>query len=395
MLPERLLDLDLTPGTVQLRPRFLTTRSHLWVDALLDQVLANVGCPRDHVERCLARRPHLGERPAAWRAAAYLVQRLCGFEVRACAPPRLLRRALFLRAGAPTAGDPGRALDRAAAELGVAPAALEQDLYADIPAERVFKPLPRDLSVDDFIERYNLALAQGLLLRAEAVELQMQGNARAVLRFARLQRLLCLAETTSRGEVRIHLSGPMSLFHHTLKYGRALANWLPVVQRAPAWRLIATCQLRGQRRTWQASPRDPLGTTHGPVRRFDSQLEERFFRDLMRAAPQWLVHREPDPVQLGCQLCCPDFVLEHNGTGLRVPVELVGYWTAEYLRSKWDVLRRLPADRPWVVCVDQALAARADPVPDGIPCFWFHRRVDVGQFIAFLQPLVAAASGGK
>ncbi len=58
---------------------------------------------------------------------------------------------------------------------------------------------------------------------------------------------------------------------------------------------------------------------------FDSKLEQRFFRDLRRAAPEWEVLREADPVQVGRQILCPDFTLVHPARRLRIPVEIVGY----------------------------------------------------------------------
>jgi len=385
MLPEKLLDLELQED--QVRPRYLTTRGHLWVQHLLDTLDACTGRPRDEVQRRLKLPPHQGESWYAWRAMTYLMLRRHGFEVRACRKPALLRQALFCQAGQyGTAGSREQVLARAAAELEISPHELEQDLYADIPAERVLRPLPEPASVEQAIEAYNLAQAQGLAHRSEQLRVTMEGNIKAVLRFANLQRLLCLAEKDpAGGPVRLHLSGPLSLFHHTTKYGRAMAAWLPVLVRAPRWRLEATCVVRNRQYAWRASHTDPIGTTHKPVKRFDSVLEERFFRDLAKKAPQWEVLREADPVPLGRRVICPDFTLLDTKRGLRVPVEVVGYWTPEYLRAKWEVLRALPAETPWLVCMDEDLAAAADQPPPGIPFFRFRKRIHVEEFLVFLE----------
>ena len=384
MLPHRLLDLHLDAETV--RPRYVTTRGHLWLQALLDTLIACEGQPRAEVERRLKRAPRLGETWSAWRAAAALMLRRHGFEVRACAPPARLRRALFLQAGAADPAAPrAEVLARAAEELGVPGAQLERDLYADVPAARVLRSPDEPDSVEQIMEAYNLALAQGLARCAEELTVTMEGSVKAVLRFARLRRLLCLAEHDPAGAARLTLSGPLALFHHTTKYGNAMAAWLPVLVRAPRWRLEAVCVLRGRRRRWRASHTDPIGTTHRPPRRFDSALERRFFRDLSRLAPWWEVQREADPEQLGRHILCPDFTLVDPERGLRLPVEIVGYWTPEYLRRKWEVLRSLPAGRPWLVCLDEALAGAAGEVPAGVPCFRFHKRVDVELFLEFVE----------
>ena len=385
MLPERLLDLDLDEARV--RPRYLTTRGHLWVQSLLETLTACVGQPRELVQRRLQRPARLGESWFAWRALGALMLRRHGFEVAACAKPQQLRRAVFCHAGAagPDASR-ARVLTLAAADLEVSPRELERDLYADIPAARVLRPLAEPAGVEEVIEAYNLALAQGLARCAERLTVTMEGNIKAVLRFAHLRRLLCQAEQDpGGGPVRMSLSGPLSLFHHTTKYGNAMAAWLPVLLRAPRWRLEATCMVRDRRRSWSASHTDPLGTTHRPVKRFDSVLERRFFGDMSRQAPRWEVLREADPVQLGRSILCPDFTLVDRARGLRLPVEVVGYWTPEYLRRKWEVLRSLPPGSPWLVCLDEALASEAGEPPPGVPFFRFCKRIDVAQFLAFVE----------
>ncbi len=387
MLPQRLLDLDLDAETV--RPRFVTSRGHLWVQALLDTLTACVGRPRAEVEQRLKRPPRLGETWFAWRAASALMLRRHGFEVHACAPPARLRRTLFCQAAAGPTLPRGQVLDRAAGELGVAAAELERDLYADVPAARVLRPRAEPDSVEQVMEAYNLALAQGLARCAEELTVTMEGGVKAVLRFARLRRLLCVAEQDAAGAARLTLSGPLSLFHHTTKYGNAMAAWLPALVRAPRWRLEAVCVVRGRRRRWRAGHGDPIGTPHLPPRRFDSALERRFFRDLTRTAPRWEVLREADPVHLGRHILCPDFTLVDRDRGLRLPVEIVGYWTPEYLRRKWEVLRGLPGDRPWLVCLDEALAGVAGEVPEGIPCFCFRERVDVDLFLEFVERVIS------
>ena len=49
------------------------------------------------------------------------------------------------------------------------------------------------------------------------------------------------------------------------------------------------------------------------------------------------------------------------------------------------MLRQLPEDTPWLVCLDESLAAASsEPVP-GIPFFRFNRRIDAGAFVAFVE----------
>ena len=224
-------------------------------------------------------------------------------------------------------------------------------------------------------------------MRAETLRVCVEQSVRAVLRHARLQRLLCSVEAAPEGAV-LHLSGPLSLFRFTTKYGRAMAAWLPVLTRTPGWALRAECVLNDRRVRWRADWRDPIGTHHVPLRRFDSGVEERLFRDLGRIAPEWEILREADPVQVGASIVCPDFTLRRGA--VRVPVEVVGYWTPEYLRRKLATLRALPT--PWVVCVDAGLGVSAEQLPPG-DILVFRRRVDAAELMRVVSWRIVGPPG--
>jgi predicted nuclease of restriction endonuclease-like RecB superfamily len=121
-------------------------------------------------------------------------------------------------------------------------------------------------------------------------------------------------------------------------------------------------------------------------------VEERLFRDLRRLAPAWQVLREADPVRVGTRILCPDFTLLDPTRGLRVPVEVVGFWTPDYLADKLATLRALPPDRPWIVAIDESLADRAGVLPPG-PCLRYRRRVDAAALLALARDRADRAGG--
>jgi len=407
LFPERLIDVSInkrasrvvdvsesglfgtqTATVGQVRPKYLTRRDHGWVEQVLDAVTASVGQPRCEVAARLREGPSFGEHWRAHRALCYLLLRLHGFEVSAPIKPQRLRAALF-NAAAAAQGSPDRQtiVRDVARQLSVTAEQIEHGLYADLPDARVLKASKEALDPIALVERYNLALAQSLLWRAETLKIRLSGQVKAALRLARLRGLLCLAERDPvSAEAVLRLSGPLALFHHTTKYGRAMAAWLPVLTGGPRWSLEATCIVSRRRLVWCASFRDPIGTTHAPPQRFDSKLEERLFRDLKHVVPRWQVLREADPVQLGKRIVCPDFTLVDPDKGRRIPVEVVGFWTPEYLRDKLQTLRRLPADQRWIVCADNSLADKADgdawPTRD---LFWFRCRIDAEALVAFIE----------
>lgn len=399
MWPERLLDLELVRGEVF--PRYLSARDRLWVQVALDEVEACVGRPRREALARIARPPGFGERPVAWQALQTLVLRLHRPETRACRSPSAIRAALFEEAArrwseeGPDAR--ARATDAAARRLEVAPEALLRDLYADLPSEQLLGPAREAVGAAELVERYNLALAQSLLVRCDSLEVRARAELRPAIRHAHLRRLLCevMRDPLHDDGVVISLSGPLSLFHATTKYGRAMAAWLPALVGTPGWELEARVWLGGERHRFRASHRDGLAAPAAPPRRFDSALEERFFRELRRLAPAWRVLREADPVQVGRRILHPDFTLVDEARGLRVKVELVGFWTPEYLAAKREALARLPAGERWLLCVDEALpGGGADTLAAaaGGELFRFRRRIDVLSFLAFLERWLASSA---
>lgn len=404
-LPARLLDVEVGDGAVE--PRYLSNTTDIaLVKRAVSWVCGQEGRRREDVEAATQGGRPRGCGRLRWSALIHHLLGLCGYAVLSPIQPALLREAVFEAASRGRQRGRDSVLADVATGLGVPAAEIEQWLYRDIPSERRLEPLPVGVDPSCILRGYNLALAQGLMLRCEWVRVGATAHLTPLVRHARRQRLLCLVErepaepgsvmlepkehgAASDYRTWIHVSGPLSLFHHTTRYGRALAGWLPLIVRAPGWRLEASCCLPGlQPRRFVASHRDPIDAADDqPLRPFDSNLEAAFYRDLRREAGERLVVlRETDPVQVGSAVMCPDFVLVDSETHLRVGVEIVGFWTPDYLQRKLDLLGKLP--EPWVVCVDENLAAGREEqlrqLPVG-PLFLFRRRISATAFLEFLE----------
>ncbi len=89
----------------------------------------------------------------------------------------------------------------------------------------------------------------------------------------------------------------------------------------------------------ELSNRDRLRSHQELLEEFDSTLEENFFLKWGNEARDgWMLEREGDILFEGQKVFFPDFALRHRG-GQTVYLEIVGYWTPEYLRLKSDTLR--------------------------------------------------------
>jgi predicted nuclease of restriction endonuclease-like RecB superfamily len=329
------------------------------------------------------------------RAASRTLWGLWRRERPATLPPVEVRRQLF--ASAASAADPASSdgapartwvMETVAARLGVAVPALEEALLADLPGERIVRPPETLPSVQDAVLAVNLAIAQTVLMRASSVRIQLQGNARPIVRLAKLRGLLMTMTEQSAGPPELQLSGPFSLFRHTLLYGRAMASLLPHLAWCAHFQLTAAASLRGRLGGVQLGTGDPIRPAAAP-KDFDSRLEVRVARDVARLAPDWDVVREPEPVRAGDSVIFPDFLLRHRLHPDRwLLLEIAGFWTPEYLENKLARLRQAGLDR-LLVCIDEARGCAREQLPPGLPVLLFRRRVDAAAVLR-----VASGAGG-
>jgi len=307
--------------------------------------------------------------------------------------PPAVRASLFAAA---VANDNPRAaiLAATADQLGVAPDALEAALFADLPGERpVHAPEPVPTAAEIALHT-NLALAQAVIVRAAHVALRVEGNLRPIVRLAKFRGLICSVAAPAPGaRPRLDISGPFSLFRHTLVYGRALAELVPHLAWCARFELAATARLRGRLAHVTMESGDPIFPARAPAP-FDSRLEERFAKDVGRLAPDWDVIREPVPLQAGATLIFPDFLLRHRIHPERQAlVEIVGFWTPDYLREKLARLRQVATGAPpaFVICIDEERGCASSELPPGLPVVTFRRRVDAAAVMREVERLTAGA----
>ncbi len=384
MLPERLLRYRLRGDEVL--PGFLRDDDLPWLRAVLDAATACAGRPWRALRERL-REPLAGDPPPdALALATHALERLCRGRVKSPAPPRRARAVVFGLAAAPSDGDRGREdVLRAAAEaLGVTPAEVEASLLADLADEAPVAAPPADLDAGALALRVNLSLVQGLLTRATRVEVRALGGARAVVRLAKLQGLICATRRVD-GEVVLDLSGPLALFRHTRVYGRALGALLGPLGWCDRFALTAPCVLPEGTFSLRLGPRDPVLRGDAP-RRYDSKVEEALARDLARLAPAWDVVREPEPIAVaGDTLIFPDLALvDRVDPRRRALVEVVGFWTPDYLARKLALLRRSGLE-DLILCVDADRACGDGDLPVGARVIRYRRRVPAREVVALLD----------
>jgi len=378
LLPEPAIPFRLERGRVL--PGFLDARDIPWLRVLVEEIDRFRSRPmRDLLERL--RQPLPCPTPHRKRRAAVAVLlRLWKSELDAAVPPEKAREILFCAQAARATR--AEALQLATAALGVSPAALESSLFADLPGERLVRapeviPSPHDIAL-----RTNQLIVRSLLFRARRVRIKAEGALRPLVRQAKLRGLLCAV--TQASEPVLDLSGPFTVFRHTLLYGRALGELVQFLPHCARFKLRADCVLRGEEAVLDVQTGDPIFPAENP-KPYDSKLEERFARDLRKAAPDWDVVREPEPLAVAGTIIFPDFLLRHRPCPERsFLVEVMGFWSADYVARKLTQFRQAKIPN-LILCLDETRACAEDALPADARIVRFHRRID---------PLAVLAAAG-
>jgi predicted nuclease of restriction endonuclease-like RecB superfamily len=309
-----------------------------------------VGEPRETLEEAWAIEVASKERLLLLGLRKLLDDR-CTFETAGGLDPVAVRRAVFERSAAARAADGVRAaFDRAAILQSVAEdldsdaASVEAALFGDLKAAQRLTAVdvgsPRELT-----ERYDLAQAQAVLLKAVRVTARVGGADpdayRALFRRLKFQRLLFTCEPEGDG-YRLEIDGPYSLFSSSTKYGLQLAIALPALAALPRCEIEADVRWGKQKsaRTfvWTREDARLPAPDESPRMRDDVErlLDDVNGRDdAWSAAPADVMFHVP-----GAGVCVPDVALTNEESGAVVYVEVLGFWSRDAVWKRVELIER-------------------------------------------------------
>jgi predicted nuclease of restriction endonuclease-like RecB superfamily len=370
-------------------PCYLNPDDAAWLEVaerLLSLFRGREGCPRGVLEEEL--REICGDDPAqvVHQGLAKLLEDRCEFEVVSGHPPEQLRELVFARAAAQrTQTRASAALDRfdrnailgeVAEGLGLTSTAVDQGLFADLKSEQRLIRF-KDLTAERLLQRYNVALAQAVLLRSTRVHVAIRGEPpqryRQLFRALKFHRLVCEIEATGPDSYQLHLDGPLSLFSATQKYGLQLALFLPAVLLCKDFDLRAELSWGPQRRPKRLtlSPADGLVS---PAADFGAYVppEVAMFAELFRKRiADWELVEETGILPLGDGFWVPDFRLTERASGRSVWLEILGFWRRSSAERHLERLRQ-HARQPFLLAVSEQLRvdeADLEGLPAGIHRF--------------------------
>jgi predicted nuclease of restriction endonuclease-like RecB superfamily len=375
-------------------PYYLDVADPTWHEAaerLLELFRTQEGRTRGALEEDL--KETFGNDPGqiVHQGLAKLLADRCEFEVVSGHPPEQLRELVFTTAAAHRRGNHGEvradgpfaaSLDRSpilhevAARLDMTAEAVDQGLFADLKSEQRLVHF-KDITAERLLQRYNVALAQAVLLRSTRVHADVRNEPpqryRQLFRLVKFHRLVCEVEATGPDAYCLHLDGPLSLFAATQKYGLQLALFLPALLLCRDFDLRAELRWGPQRKpkTFTLSGKDGL-VSHYPDTGMYVPPELAMFAELFRKKiAGWDIVEETGLAPLGDGFWVPDYRLVHRASGRAVFLEVLGFWRRSSALRHLERLRQ-HAREPFLLAVSEQLRvddAELEGLPGGIHRF--------------------------
>ncbi len=355
-----MLTADLVQARVyrkQVRPRYIDTADEgnlALAGELIDVFSAHEGRPRHELDHELKELLGTGTEFLLHRALAKLLRDRSTFDTEAEVEPEELRREVFAASAAAyqLSGDGGaREFDRSAVLGDVAgrlecePRDIERGLYADLKDEQILTEWQR-CRPGWLLERYNVALAQGVLFKAAELEIRIDGGDirqhRELFRKIKFFQLMHRVEGDAEAGYLIRLDGPLSVFKSSGRYGLQMASFLPTLLHFDRWSLTAVLLWGKKRRelSFRLSPADGLK----PYTQLTGQWQPETLiwlpEQFDKLDSEWQISTDAELIDLGGRgVLVPDYAFEH-ASGLSVYMEVFGFWNKGAVASRLELLRR-------------------------------------------------------
>jgi predicted nuclease of restriction endonuclease-like RecB superfamily len=263
-----------------------------------------------------------------------------------------------------------------------------QSMWSDLDENMILERFD-SVKSDELLGWYDLSLLQTLLFTCTSLQFSVKGGAswknilRKVKRLGLMYNLKELVTSDkspdfndSASELVCSIDGPVSLFKMTDRYGTSIAKLIPFIISSSWWHLSALIvrkTVSGKKiyefkassadfrqlnlREPSQNEQDNSIDNRPSSSYYDSSLEEKFAIRFEHLANRWKIKREPEPLIVGNGVAfIPDFLFEKYGR--KVYLEIVGFWTKEYLEKKFqkinDILRNSNIDL--FVAVDEELS---------------------------------------
>ncbi|MCW4006593.1 MAG: DUF790 family protein [Candidatus Bathyarchaeota archaeon] len=360
MLPSNLLMVWRRKGEILPRYAKLSNENLALAQRLIEAYTKHVGEKKKAVKALVAELEDGGADYRFVRGLSLLLDRRGSFVCKSKVEPADLRRRIFgltETRGVPTSWEMRQSvLAKVGAEVSLSASEVEEVLYADLDEELFLEHFDAP-QASELLKQYNLSLTQTLLFDSTELSFTTTGNWQRLFYTVKKLGLIYDAYRENQ-DFWVKIDGPASLFKLTKRYGTSIAKLLPAILSNPDWCINAKilwkftndiCSFKIESQKHASFLRKPAVPSQAS---YDSAVEARFASQFKALHTGWSLKREPEPVIAGTQVMVPDFTLER--LGIKIYVEVVGFWTEEYLLRKAKKLQQVT--ERMLLLVDEALA---------------------------------------
>ena len=346
-------------------PRHLQTAADLAI--IVEQ---HRGRRRAELERALDEYIGVGTDYKILRGLIKLLTDRCEFETAGAKDPADIRRALFTKAAAyhPVVADDQlrqRLIAEVAGELECSPEDVMAGLYADLSGNQRLVAF-EEMSAEDLLDRYNLAQAQALLYRCSEMRLRIEPQEPGVTRrlFAEIKafRLIHAIRGNPASGYDAQLSGPVSIFHRSQRYGVQMAVFLPALLLYPGWRLRAEIGTKTGAAFFELDSKQKQLRSHYVADDLQPQNPQitKLLEDFGKFDGEWIAQPSQEVIDLGECAFVPDLVFIRDGDE-PIYLEMLGYWTPRSLNERLKEFARAGFENYAIAASEEMRCSRDAP----------------------------------
>ncbi len=398
MLPSNLLIVRRWKN--QIKPVYakLTQENIEIADQLIQIYRKHCGSKKNTLKELLAEKENLYFDYRFIRGLSILLDRRCYFHSENKVDSIRIRRKLFeitSRKGIPFNLELRRQIIyEATLEFNLGKDEIESAIYSDLDDELILKEFA-PLKTEQLLLWYNLCLTQTLLFHSTEMQFTTSGNWQQIFRQVKKLRLI-YDVWKIKDTVWIKIDGPISLFKLNRRYGTSIAKLLPIIITNDKWvikskilrngyqsnKCLLNCYLTSDKDGKIMNFQQKQSTTSAS---YDSDIEQNFALNFESLKTGWILRREPEPIPLENSVMIPDFSFEKEGT--RVYMEIVGFWTSDYLKRKVKKLQQL-GNQPMIIAVNKELACESiNKLKEKMTVIYFKNKIPLRPILVQLREI--------
>ena len=230
------------------------------------------------------------------------------------------------------------------------------DIYGDLPGYERIVNFPF-IKPEELIDRYNLALAQGMLFYTRQLKIKVSdpepAELRRMLKYLKFFRLLAEVVSAEKSTLELNISGPFSLFGPTRKYALNLAVFLPAVVRLKQWKISAELENHGRQGKLVLDESSGLVSHYRNFSAYVPEEVKMFHRLFSEKVDEWKIVGDTPVLHAGKQeFVIPDISFE-NESGMVLHLELFHRWHRLQLERRLQILSE--HDLPLIIGIDRSI----------------------------------------